>query len=95
MRRVSDAFGSPHPSLSPTEIGYYLQSSRTPEKHIFSMSERSRRDKQDKLSKLAAYKKAREGGGRAWKVRNIQRACSYFVWVFLLSFDVGHDLIIL
>ncbi|TFK68725.1 hypothetical protein BDN72DRAFT_948057 [Pluteus cervinus] len=34
------------------------------------MTDRSRREKQDKLSKLAEYKRAREGGARIWKVRH-------------------------
>lgn len=33
------------------------------------MSERARREKQAKLSKLAELKRAREGGGRSYKVR--------------------------
>jgi len=32
------------------------------------MADRSRRDRQSKVDKLANYKRAREGGGRSWKV---------------------------
>jgi hypothetical protein len=34
------------------------------------MADRSRREKKDKLDKLAEYKRAREGGKRTWKVRD-------------------------
>jgi hypothetical protein len=35
------------------------------------MADRARREKKAKLDKLAEYKRARDGGGRSWKVSTI------------------------
>ncbi|OBZ74074.1 hypothetical protein A0H81_05939 [Grifola frondosa] len=37
------------------------------------MADRARRERKSKLDKLAEYKRAREGGGRSWKVEEDDR----------------------
>jgi DNA polymerase alpha subunit A len=41
------------------------------------MADRSRREKKSKLDKLAEYKRAREGGGRSWKVGVLHYSCEF------------------
>lgn len=69
-------FASPPESVSHVQPGasHYCTVAFT-DPHLFcslsceTMSERARREKQAKLSKLAELKRAREGGGRSYKVR--------------------------